>query len=463
MGKGLGIGIYLELFFYFSLVLTPMTLPLSVLLASLMAFGSLGEHGELNAIKSAGISLPRILLPVTFFIFLITLAAYFFNDQIAPWANLKTYNLLYDVRQKKPSLEFKPKTFYYDLPGYRIKVDKKSGVNDETLEGIMIYDHTEKKGNSQLIMAEYGNMKMVGNFLELQLENGNIYSEKANQKSNASDFFCQKFEKAQFRFKLSSYGFKETKEDLFKYNNNTKTNAKLLVEKDSLKTANQNYTRKLKKSFAFINPEIDGEKDKINSRRLKPRENIPKVLMPGNSTIGQTNIQQVAEVKTIAKNNLNRLNQFTEINERQLQLINNYEIDIYKKFSKSVAVFIMFLIGAPLGAIIKKGGLGMPVLISIIFFVIFYISTIIGEKYAKEMILSPEIGCWLGNGILFGFGLFFLRQAKRDARLFDTDFYYVVFSNLSDKIKTMVNKKDGNNDSDVVGFSKKDSDARLVN
>ncbi|WP_245576540.1 LptF/LptG family permease [Flexithrix dorotheae] len=416
MGKGLGFEIYLELFFYFSLVLTPLTLPLSVLLASLMAFGGLGEHGELNAIKSAGISLPRILMPISLIIISITVAAFFFNDQIAPWANLKTYNLLYDVRHKKPTLEFKPNTFYYDLPRYRIKVENKSGPGNEVLEGIMIYDHTQKKGNSQLIMAKHGTMKITGNFLELILESGNIYAEKPDQQLNTSEYFCQNFETANFRFSLDSYGFKETQEELFKYNNNTKTTRKLIAEKDSISMANQSYSANLKDSILPIF--VSKEK----------REDSHK----------QIAFQQLGKAKINSQVRLNKLNEFVEIDKKQVQLLNNYKIDIYKKFTKSVAVFVMFLIGAPLGAIIKKGGLGLPVLISIIFFVIFYISTIIGEKYAKEMILSPETGCWLGNVILLGFGLFFLRQAKRDARLFDTDFYLVVFSNFWEKGKIVL-------------------------
>lgn len=540
VGKGLGFEVYAELFFYFALVLTPVALPLAVLLASLMTFGSLGEHSELTAIKGAGISLPRILRPVSIYIVFVTIAAFYFNDQVAPYANLKAYSLLYDVKQKKPTLEFKPKIFYYDLPGYRLKIDKKLPPNDEMLEGIMIYNHTDRKGNIQVIMAERGTMKMVGNFLELDLENGNIYSEESakKRKIKTDEYFRQTFKTARFRFSMDSYGFKETKEDFFKGHNLMKTTSQLLYERDSVNDMYWKYMNNFQiaiysyysywekdaegKNIHRIKtkPEnepndeetrsIDGKpintpklkKDgqkikKPNKKLLKPKKlekkKIPAVkaslvsFADSSKTKPQikkkkakppivisqadkekylkkkTSSQLVVSAKSKAQSILNVFNTNSEKDERQKKIRNGYQIDIYRNFTKSFAVFAMFLIGAPLGAIIKKGGLGVPVLISIVYFVIFYISTIMGEKYAKEMILSPLVGCWIANFILMCFGLFFLRQARRDARLFDTDFYYVVFTNLSDKIKAMFSNNDKNNGPDNIEITQKESDVSLVN
>ncbi|MEM1134485.1 MAG: LptF/LptG family permease [Bacteroidota bacterium] len=504
VGKGLGLDVYAELFGYFALVLTPVSLPLAVLLSSLMTFGSLGEHSELTAIKSSGISLLRILRPIAIYIFFVTLAAFYFNDRIAPYANLEAYSLLYDIKQKKPILEFKEQTFYNDLPGWRIKVNKKL-EDGKTLEGIMIYNHTDRRGNVQVIMAESGKMETIGNYLALDLKDGNIYSEESAKKrrSEATEFFRQDFDSARFLFSMESFGLKDTDKEFFLGHNLMKNTKKLFVEKDSVDEVVVKYMHNFKRSvYSYYNfwernpdggvaipplvsesdsldpeEEVEDEmSDTIKNKIVKPKENTlqvkPKQLKkPPNKlrTIPKKQLQEKKKNKKIqaiaynsggpeiddkvnelmlqqpdnqdyvrahskASSILNLLETNVDRAKRQALKLNSYEIDIHRKFTKTFAVFVMFLIGAPLGAIIKKGGLGVPVIVSIIFFIIFYISTIMGEKYAKEMIISPVVGCWAANAILLTFGLFFLRQARKDARLFDTDFYYVAYQNIADKL-----------------------------
>ncbi|UZR94626.1 LptF/LptG family permease [Chondrinema litorale] len=534
VGKGLGLDVYAELFGYFSLVLTPVALPLAVLLSSLMTFGSLGEHSELTAIKSSGISLLRILRPVAIYIFFVTIAAFYFNDIIAPYANLKAYSLLYDIKQKKPVLEFKEKTFYNDLPGWRIKVDKKL-PDGKSLEGIMIYNHTDRRGNIQVIMAKSGQMQTLGSFLALDLKNGNIYSEESAKKRRNQDteFFRQEFDSARFLFSLESFGLKETDEEFFKGHNLMKNTKRLFEEKDSVNHMVDRYMYNFKRSvYSYYNfwernpdggvsiPPLPVEKDSTideeeNTNQAKPtdvdttskepieklrkkeeekqsdKKITPKALDKSPSVKDkfktlpkkdldlnkdkkvrkiqavvysseeeeplETKVKEMMDQELVnqdyvrahskASSILNLLETNVDRAQRQDEKLNAYEIDIHRKFTKTLAVFAMFLIGAPLGAIIKKGGLGVPVIISIIFFIIFYIATIMGEKYAKEMVISPVIGCWSANVILFAFGLFFLKQARKDARLFDTDFYYVFYQNLSGKIKTYFGKKKGNAES----------------
>ncbi|MDW7690748.1 LptF/LptG family permease [Flammeovirgaceae bacterium SG7u.111] len=505
VGKGLPLEVYGELFFYFSLVLAPVALPLGVLLSSLMTFGTLGEHSELTAIKSAGISLIRILWPVGIFVMMLTFGAFYFNDQLAPKANLKAWSLLYDIKQKKPTLEFKEEVFYTDLPGYRIKIDKKIAETD-SLEGIMIYNHRDRKGNVQVIMAKRGTMRTVGDkYLRLDLQDGTIYSEesvrKGKKKGQPTEYFRNKFDSSNFMFSLSSYGMKDTKEAFFAGHNYMKTTAQLAVEKDSSQQLYDMYMGKLYTSvlsyhtfwrqddmkelrqkqakeeeerelqrmneeerMQFEQDKRREEEDLKKTRQLQEKEPQTSDVQGGHATVQlaaysppikddvkpktiEVDTAKVREIMTddptsseLVKASskvgsiYNLINTNVERSERQIKLVNNYRVDIYRNFTKTVAVFVMFLIGAPLGAIIKKGGLGMPILISIVFFVIYYIATILGEKYAKEMVIAPEIGCWAANFILFLFGLFFLRQARRDARLFDFDFYYVVFSNVKDYV-----------------------------
>ncbi len=550
VGKGLTLDIYAELFGYFALVLTPVSLPLAVLLSSLMTFGSLGEHSELTAIKSSGISLLRILRPVAIYIVFVTIAAFYFNDRIAPYANLKAYSLLYDIKQKKPILEFKEKAFYNDLPGWRIKVEKKLG-DGKSLEGIMIYNHTDRRGNVQVIMAERGQMQTLGNYLALDLKDGNIYSEESAKKrrSDVTEFFRQEFDSARFLFSLESFGLKDTNEEFFLGHNLMKNTKKLLVEKDSVTNMVSMYMHNFKRSvYSYYNywqRDSDGgisikpltneedsiraaeefeqsimndttkkylqqqlqqkkqqqekaaqEKDKSQEKRQfnkvprkittpeefkkepagNPRQLKNKQLKKEDNNDPESPFKNVSYAEesressrrlppeleekvdellkktpddrdfvrahSKASSIQNLLETNAERARRQELKINSYKIDIHRKFTKTLAVFAMFLIGAPLGAIIKKGGLGVPVIVSIVFFIIFYISTIMGEKYAKEMVVSPVVGCWAANVILFGFGLFFLKQARKDARLFDTDFYYVVYQNISEKITGYFKKKE---------------------
>jgi lipopolysaccharide export system permease protein len=474
VGKGLGLDVYGELFFYFSLVLTPVALPLAVLLASLMTFGSLGEHSELTAIKSSGISLLRILRPISILIFFVTIGAFYFNDQIAPKANLKAYSLLYDIKQKKPSLAFKDEVFYNDLPGYRIKINKKheDGV---TLEGVMIYNHTDRRGNIQVIMAKTGNMDNKGDLLVMNLFDGKIYSEESAKKRNPTqtEFFRQEFDSASFIFSLESFGLKETKEEFFKGHNLMKTTRELLTERDSSTLEYDTYIGNLKRSVYtyYLYMQLK-EPDKMPL----PDKSVPEDYQPSRkreikeeaSTHASSPFQLAAlaaQPAELSKDEVmdlinkepnqgvydasfnraisiyNMIIPNVEREKNQKRIINNYYIDIYRNFTKSFSVFVMFLIGAPLGAIIKKGGLGVPVIVSIVFFIIYYIATILGEKYAREMVISPFVGCWAANFILLCFGLVFLRQARNDARLFDVDYYIIVTGKLVNKLKALLQKQ----------------------
>lgn len=489
VGKGLGMDVFAQLFIDFSLVLIPVSLPLAVLLASLMSYGTLGEHSELTAIKGAGISLPRILRPIAVFIVFVTLAAFYFNDQVAPKANLKAYSLLYDIKQKKPELAFKDEVFYSDLPGYRIKISKKH-EDGETLEGVMIYNHADGKGNTQLIMAKRGTMSLSSNYLVMNLQEGNIFSEESAKKPNATrvEFFRQRFDSASFLFSLESFGLQETKEEFFKGHNLMKTSARLMHELDSSKILYNYYMSNLHRSVLtyyryWQRPELkllQEEEKRRQEEELRKQEELDQQQQEEDQPLQPTekvtevmpNREEKALFQTVAQKPMsedradapkpievdpriadslyNMLPTSAHLNDaasqagniqgliypnvererNQAKLINTYQIDIYRVFTKSFAVFVMFLIGAPLGAIIKKGGLGVPVIISIIFFIIYYIATIMGEKYAREMVISPLVGCWASNVLLLFIGLFFLKQAYADARLFDTDYYYVVLNRI---------------------------------
>ena len=225
VGKNLGAFVFAELLSYFALNMLQNALPLGVLVASLMSFGNLGEHFELTAIKSAGISLIRILKPVFVFVVFVAIGMFFFNNYIIPAANLKAYSLLYDIKQTKPALDIKEGAFYNGIPDYSIKVKEKL-PDGKTLKDIIIYDHSEGRGNRTIILADSSLMYTIldDKYLKLELFDGNYFSEEAKRESTIDQFYRTNFQKMDLVFSLSSFDLKRRKEELFQ--NNRFTNRK---------------------------------------------------------------------------------------------------------------------------------------------------------------------------------------------------------------------------------------------
>jgi lipopolysaccharide export system permease protein len=221
VGKDLGIAVILKLLFFLSVTIVPISLPLAVLLSSLMTYGNLGEHHELTAIKASGIALTRILRPVWLASLVLGGIAFWFNNSIVPKANLNAYSLLWDVRQKKLALDIREGIFYNGIPGYTIKVNKKVGPNKDILMGIMIYDHTQKSGNATVMLADSGRMftRFGGQYLGLELFRGHNYVEQPDARDrSASSFVRQGFKRNMITFSLSSFNLNNTKKELFQQN-----------------------------------------------------------------------------------------------------------------------------------------------------------------------------------------------------------------------------------------------------
>lgn len=529
-GKGLSFMIYMELISYFVISISPMALPLAVLLSALMTFGNLGEHFELTAIKSSGISLLRTLRPIGVFVVILTILAFLSNNYLVPKVNLKTFSLLYDIRMKSPALDIKEGVFYAGIPNYSIKVNQK--LDDVRLKDVIIYDHTEGQGNINVILADSGRMEPFFNdrYMRLTLYNGVSYKESRSQRGineKPVDFSRTKFSENQIVFNLESFQLNRTPEDLWSTNRSIKNISQLrdgldsmafevnsivyynylttessytyfgrdkrisppkdIAEKkiiyDSLKSikAEERKRNQLTNSGQSINAvkEIDvsslsndtlkriaadsvqatdivtvpktpfrnGPTTAMNTARIASAEDsLRKVIKPVikvtefspefkeklDSLITKGNYQSRAatvamnNARTIKNNFNNKLREIDNL-EREHR---RYQIAIYQKYTTAFACIVMFLIGAPLGSIIKKGGLGMPVLVSIIFFIIFYMLTITGEKWAKEGVTDPLFGTWFSNLVLLPFGLFFLKQARKDARLFEADAYVEFFRKI---------------------------------
>ena len=422
VGKDLGMNVFAELLFYFSINMAPAALPLAVLLSSLMTFGTLGEHHELTAIKTSGIALPRILRPVFFLVVAITIGAFFFNNYIVPKANLKAYSLLWDIRQKKPSMNFKEGAFYNGLPGYSIKINKK--LNDgKTLRDIMIYDHSKGGANTTVILADSGQMytQHNDNYLVLELYRGSTYVDQndGGYRSSSEQFVREKFDASKIIFSLASFNLDRTREELFSDNKMMKNISQLTTVTDSLRRYNAlekaRYANTVDPFYMYFKADTGEVKNglKIAKDSVPVKEHE---LAPITADVLLAATSKARNVKTFTSSYIERVNTVARD-------ANTYEIEIWRKYTQSASILIMFLIGAPLGAIIKKGGLGVPVLISILFFIFLYVLSILGEKWAKEGLLPIEIGMWGANAILLPIGLFFLYQARNDSSLLEVDFW----------------------------------------
>jgi len=427
VGKDLGASIFGELLFYFSLNMAPVALPLAVLLSSLMTFGTLGEHHELTAIKTSGIALPRILRPVFIFTALLAFGAFFFNNNIVPKANLKAYSLLWDIRQTKPTMNFKEGAFYNGLPGYSIKINEKLG-DGGIVRDVMIYDHTMGGNNTKVILADSGRMYTEHNdaFLVLELFRGNIYVNQndAGFRSSSEQFVRQRFDESRIMFSLSSFDLSRTREEYFADNKMMKNISELKVVTDSLTTLatdeKQKFTTNVDPFYMYM--KVDTTRAKFGARTTINKEIDFELPEPSATTM------------VMAKNKARNIRTFTaSYIERVTSTIresNNYEVEIWKKYTQSASILIMFLIGAPLGAIIKKGGLGVPVIVSIVFFIVMYVLSILGEKWAREGLLPVPVGMWASNAILLPIGLFFLYQARHDSSLLEMDFWRKIMARL---------------------------------
>ncbi len=437
------------LFGYFALSTVPNALPLALLLASLMTYGNLGEFFELTAIKSAGISMTRVMTPMFFIALFISGVSFIFNDRVAPWANLKAYSLLYDIREAKPIMKIKEGIFYNDLPGYSIKVDKKM-PDGNTMLGMVIYKHDSRsfeRGNTEVILADSGKMYTINDnsYLVFELFNGNNYQEvvdglssggrvsytAAPEVADPASFMRNRFDNYKLVVSLSSFGIKRSDEEAFKYHAYMKNVQELTHAADSVKRDYEISRKNLYPSSKQYYTYNFKTEDSTYLRNVQPGPWVDSLLAVNASdslekVIRETARSSASSVAGFASTNIIYLkNKLTEGNA--------YALEKQKKFAGALSCLILVLIGAPLGAIIKKGGFGMPVLISIVFYILMYVMNIQGEKYIKEENMNVYLGIWMSNSVLLLFGIYFTDRARNDSRLFDKDVYVMMINRIKQR------------------------------
>ena len=422
IGKGLDGYVIAELLFYTSANLVPLALPLAILVSSIMTFGDLAEHFEITASKASGISLQKLMRPLFVMAISISLMAFFFSNYILPFTNLKMGSLLYDIRQQKPSLSIREGVFYSGIEGYNIRVGKKER-DGQTIRDVMIYDHTQNLGNRKVILAESGTMVTTKDdrYLIVALKNGASYEEQDKRDGvvNTHPLMRSAFKEYTIRFDLSQFKLSRTNEELFKGGHQMMNLSQLDHTIDSLGkdfySRQLEIIRNLNSYFLFLRDTSFYEHLAVTKPYVGTIDTIsmahPYLEISLNSARG---------VKTYIGSMIDDL-------ENKRYQVAKYKVEWHRKITLSTAFFILFLIGAPLGAIIRKGGMGLPLVISVLFFLVYHITSITGEKLAKEGEINPLEGMWFSSAILLPIGLFLIYKATSDSVIFDIELYKSIF------------------------------------
>jgi len=424
VGKGLEWYIIGELLFYASATFVPLALPLAILLSSIMTLGSLGENYELVALKSAGISLTKTMWPLVIVSLLLLLSAFYFSNNVLPVANLKMGSLLYDVRQQRPAFNIVEGIYYKGIDNYVIKVEKKEN-DGNILRNIKIYDHTERRGNVNITLAEWGTMHTTvdENFLVLTLYNGSNYQDMPPEDSRdqSREFQRTYFDKQINKFDLSAFALARTDEELFRSNFRMLNLTQLTHFEDSIKNAINNREKDFIKTnfgrFYFY----QGIDSLIKSElHIKEDALVPDIFKDKDASYQRLITEQ-------ALGNVRQIKESAELSQEELRqrkrTLARYQIEFHRKFTLSFACLVLFMIGAPLGAIIRKGGFGLPVVVSVLFFVLFHVISITGEKFVREGVLEAWQGMWMANAFLLPIAVLLTIKASTDSAVLDMDSY----------------------------------------
>ena len=440
VGKGLDAGIIIELISYATINMIPMGMPLAMLFAAIMTLGNLGENYELLAMKSAGMSLMQILKPLIILVVFMSIGSFFVVNNLVPYANKKMTSIIIDIRRQKKVLEFQDGLFFNGIDeNLSIRVehqDSETGL----LNNILIYDNRSATGNMTTTLAESGYIRLSDDkrFLMLTLYNGDNY-----QLTRNSNWYTKngvrhdRFKVQDMTIPMEGFAFQRSDNSGMIGGSQTKNIVELQHDIDSLdlkaaETISQSYKPLFQDNI--FNKDIQVLHLPDSLRKDKTGFSDAAML----DSISKLNIREKYKIWDQALTSaLNSRNAFTFDETSAKNALNQLyrsKNDWHRKLSIPFSVLIFFLIGAPLGAIIRKGGLGMPVVISVAFFVFYYIVSLNGEKAAKEGVWSSFAGIWLSSFILTPIAIYLMIKATNDSSLLDTDWYYNKYKLLEEKI-----------------------------
>ncbi|MDE6340127.1 MAG: LptF/LptG family permease [Muribaculaceae bacterium] len=430
VGKGLEFSVLGELFFYAAVTLVPMALPLAILLASLMTFGNLGERSELTAIKASGISLLKVMRPLIILVMAVAVGAFFFQNDILPKAQVKMWTLLFSMKQKSPEVEIPEGVFYDQIPGYNLYVKTKNR-DTGVLYNVMIYDISKGGDNSTILLADSARMALTkdSRYLYLHLFKGEMFENLREQRSLDRNvpFRREEFYDKEILIPFDA-NFNRLDEGGMRRQYVGKNMAELQQTIDSinvrLDSIGQNYAADLKSSAfpgvirsTYFYSSEDKEKDKDITIVPLNIDSLLAVMTPAHRG------DLYSTARSMVKSRMQEMEFRAMTVADEKRSIRRHEIELIKKFTLSVACIIFFFIGAPLGAIIRKGGLGTPLVISVLLFLVYYIIDNTGYKMARDGRIAVWIGMWLSTSILLPLGIFVTYKAMNDSSVFNKDLY----------------------------------------
>jgi lipopolysaccharide export system permease protein len=417
VGKGLEFGIIAELLVYASATFVPMALPIAILFASIMTMGNFGEKYELVAMKAGGVSIRRVMGPMAIVALLLTGVAFYFANNVMPEAMLRYRMTLYDVTRKKPAVNIRPGEYYKEIDGYVIRVGGKA-QDGRTLQDIIIFDHSKGISETNVIVAKNGIMQttMDNRYLLFSLIDGYSYSEPTiGEYYDKRPLTTVKFGQQTITFDISSFAYNRSTEDLFE-------GGYQMMNVSQLNASIRHLDTNLSKRYDECRRDIEG------NMRLWQKLRTAQAIDRSDTAVDVQN--KIAELmplkrekvynraKFLAMSAVSDSKNYGEILQADREYINRHEIEKQRKFTLSVACLLLFLIGAPFGSIVRKGGLGMPLVASVGFFVLYYVVGMIAEKAVRESALGPE-GMWLSSLVMLPIGMFLTLQATTDSSLFD--------------------------------------------
>lgn len=435
VGKGLDLKIIVEFVVYTLALLMTNALPLAILLASIMTFGDLGENNELLAMKAAGISLYRIVAPVVVLSICLSIGAFFFSNRVIPEAYRKLIALMTSIRDLKPDIVVKEGIFSNDIDGFSIKVGKKSRSGDMMYD-ILIYNHTKRKGNIDVTVADSGTMKITKDkkYMILNLYSGVSYNEGEDNRSKTHPSRRDKFTRETLYTELQGMELERKDEGMFKNSYKALNNNQLLVLEDSL----GGEVDKLREQYALgltyiepvnssLNQILRNDTAGIITPKLKHYYDIDSIMANLNHP---AKVEAIQRALNMARNNMRSI----QVAEDGIMLskrnLNRYEIEWHKKYTFALACLIFLLIGAPLGAIIRKGGLGMPLVVSVLLFIFYWIMSTTGEKVARDSASGVWHGVWFSTLFFLPAGIYLLYKAANDSIVFNIAAYGDFFKKL---------------------------------
>jgi lipopolysaccharide export system permease protein len=423
VGKGLDMFTIARFILYVCATLVPLALPLAILLSSIMTFGNLGETFELVAIKSAGIPLLRFMRPLFIASLIICGIAYLFNNYIIPVANLKMQTLKYDIIVSKPAFDIKEGVFYDKIDGYIIKIGRKE-KDGATIHDVLVFQHNYNLLQDFTTVAQSGKMTISADkkFLEFNLRNGWNYQEKGPRNSINTELYRVGFSEYKMVFDLSSFKLNKTDDSAFKNNYAMLNMRQLETTIDSIERTTASYKKQSSITWNSYLRTLVYLDSPWKARALPLKTDSFKRIIPDSAT------HLVRERTFSTINNLKSNFDLTAIsyqNDRQNLLL--HLIAWHDKITMSIACLVLFLIGAPLGSIIRRGGIGMPLVFAVIFFVIFFLLNNFGRKFVKQDVIRPITGMWMATYVLLPLGIFLTYKAMNDSQLFNKEFYYRFF------------------------------------